>query len=66
MKTQPDAMSRRGFLAQSIAATTSVSLGAHALAQPRRIGPNDKIRVGFIGKRANALLHYAYRQPWSL
>lgn len=42
-------MSRRRFLAQSLAATASVSLGASAIAQARRIGPNDRIRVGFIG-----------------
>ena len=49
MKREDDAMSRRGFLAQSIAATTSVSLGTQALGQTGRIGPNDKIRMGFIG-----------------
>ncbi len=42
-------MSRRRFLAQSLAATASVSLGASAIAQTRGIGPNDRIRVGFIG-----------------
>ena len=49
MKKDHHAMSRRRFLAQSLAATTSVSLGTSALAQARRIGPNDRIRVGFIG-----------------
>ena len=49
MKKKHHAISRRKFLAQSLAATTVVSLGTSAVAQPRSIGPNDKIRMGFIG-----------------
>jgi len=49
MKRERDAISRRGFLAQSLAATTTVSLGTQTLAQARRIGANDRIRMGFIG-----------------
>ena len=49
MKKDHHAKGRRKFLAQSLAVTTSVSLGRHVLAAGRSVGPNDRIRMGFIG-----------------
>jgi len=49
MKKNDHSRGRRRFLAQSIALTTSASLGTRALAAGRSVGPNDKIRMGFIG-----------------
>ncbi len=65
MKKEHTAMNRRGFLAQSIAATTGVSLGTRALAKPSGSGANDKIRMGFIGigNRGTQLLDRFMKNP---
>ena len=65
MKKEHTAMNRRGFLAQSIAATTGVSLGIRALAEPSGTGANDKIRMGFIGigNRGTQLLDRFMKNP---
>lgn len=49
MKKEQHAKARRRFLAQSLAVATSVSLGTGTLAQAGKVGPNDRIRMGFIG-----------------
>ena len=65
MKKEHTAMNRRGFLAQSIAATTGVSLGTRVLAKPSGTGANDKIRMGFIGigNRGTQLLDRFMKNP---
>ena len=65
MKKDQHAKGRRKFLAQSLAVTTSVSLGRHVLAEGRSVGPNDRIRMGFIGlgNRGTQLLQRFMSHP---
>ena len=65
MKKEQHAKGRRRFLAQSLAVATSVSLGTGALAQAAKVGPNDRIRMGFIGvgNRGTQLLQRFMTHP---
>jgi len=64
MKTPP--ISRREFIAKSGMATAGTTLGVNALsAQRLQKGPNDKIRMGFIGigNRGTQLLRLFMKNP---
>ena len=65
MEKNDQSLNRRGFLAQSIATTTAVSLGTPVLAQQSGRGSKDKIRMGFIGigNRGTQLLERFMKNP---
>jgi len=64
MKTPP--LTRREFIARSGMATAGATLGVNALsARGLKMGPNDKIRMGFIGigNRGSQLLRLFMKNP---
>ena len=68
MKNTSAPSTRREFIATTALAATGLSLGAAAFAQtaaPKARGPNDKVRVGFIGigNRGSQLLAMFMAQP---
>jgi len=65
MKTKQN---RREFITNVAATTAGIALGLNTFGSPntaRNIGPNDKIRVGFIGigNRGSQLLNLFMKQP---